>query len=148
MSAKKKLKVIALVCERSVNFEGTLDKNHCLVDCPDVHIIQVPCSGQIQPSMIETALKQGADGVITTGCRIGDCHYREGNKFLKARLLGERQPKLKPTADKKRIQAYWLSALEYNRFRLMADDFVTFLQGYQPAQASKPEKKVANQSGE
>ena len=113
MSTNKKMKIIALTCERSVNFNDKLDQSSCLVDCPEVHLIQLPCSGQIQPIMIESALKQGADGVITTGCRIGDCHYREGNKFLKERLLGERQPKLKATADRKRILALWLSALEY-----------------------------------
>jgi F420-non-reducing hydrogenase iron-sulfur subunit len=142
MSAKK-LKIVALVCERSVKFDGHLDDSNCMIDCPDINVIKVPCSGQIQPSMIEGSLKKGADGVITTGCRIGDCHYREGNKFLKARLLGERQPKLRPTVDRKRLQAYWLSALEYNRFREMADDFVRFLQTYEPADAKKPEKKPA-----
>lgn len=140
MSAKK-LKVIALVCERSVNFKDKLDSAACMSDCPEVRVITVPCSGQIQPVMIESALKQGADGVITTGCRIGDCHYREGNKFLKARLLGERQPKLKPTVDRKRLHAYWLSALEYQRFREMATDFVQFLQTYAPEDPKKKNEK-------
>ncbi len=140
MSAKK-LKVIALVCERSVNFKDKLDSDKCLSDCSAVQVIQVPCSGQIQPAMIDTALKQGADGVITTGCRIGDCHYREGNKFLKARLLGERQPKLRASVDRKRIQAYWLSALEFHRFHEMASDFVKFLDSYEPEGAQKSQKK-------
>lgn len=139
MSAKK-LKVIALVCERSVNFSDKLDGDKCLKDCPEVTVLQLPCSGQIQPIMIETALKEGAAGVITTGCRIGDCHYREGNKFLKARLVGERQPKLRASVDRKRIHAYWLSALEYYKFRDMADDFVKFLGGYAPESPKKPEK--------
>jgi F420-non-reducing hydrogenase iron-sulfur subunit len=141
VSAKKKLKVIALVCERSVNFKDKLDASKCLVDCPEVHVIQVPCSGQIQPLMIEGALKDGADGVITTGCRIGDCHYREGNKFLRDRLLGERQPKLRAAVDRKRIQAYWLSALEFTQFRDYADSFVKFLADYTPAELKKPAKK-------
>lgn len=142
MNEKKKLKVVALVCERSVNFKDKLDKDRCMSDCPEVRVIQVPCSGQIQPIMIETALKEGADGVITTGCRIGDCHYREGNKFLRARLLGERQPKLRASVDRKRIQAYWLSALEYQRFRDYADGFVRFLQTYTPEPPKKSEKKT------
>jgi len=126
----KKLRVIALVCERSVDFKGKLDGQGCLTACPEVHVIQVPCSGQIQPIMIETAYKNGADGVITTGCRIGDCYYREGNKFLQDRLTGERQPKLKNSVNRKRLQAYWLSALEYSRFQDMADEFVKFLGTY------------------
>lgn len=132
----KKLKVIALVCERSVNFSGHLDENQCLRTCDDVRVVQVPCSGIIQPSMIEASFKGGADGVITTGCRIGDCYYREGNKFLKERLEGTRPPKLKPTTDRKKLRAYWLSALELNDFSSMAQSFVSDLQAADAASAS------------
>lgn len=133
----KRLKVIALVCERSVDFEGRLDESKRLVDCSDVTVLRLPCSGQIQPAMIEAALKNGADGVITTGCRIGDCHYREGNKFLKARLTGERQPKLRATVDRKRLRALWLSALEYEHFAELTQEFLGFLRGYHPAEPQK-----------
>jgi F420-non-reducing hydrogenase iron-sulfur subunit len=115
--------IISIVCERSVDFSGHLDANDCLNEQSNVKVIKVPCSGMIQPIMIETALKKGATGVIATGCRMGDCHYREGNKFLRDRLLGTRMPKLKPNVDKKRIQAYWLSAVEYDKFLSMAQEF-------------------------
>ena len=121
------VKVVALVCERSVSFKEKLNDTGCLVECDNVHVIQVPCSGIIQPAMIESALKYGATGVITTGCRMGDCHYREGNKFLNDRLLGVRQPKLKASIDRTKIQAYWLSAVEYSRFRELAGSFVQTL---------------------
>jgi coenzyme F420-reducing hydrogenase delta subunit len=123
-----RVKVIAFMCERSVCMQDKLDASGHLLDCPEVSVLQLPCSGQIQPSMIEAAFKQGADGVITTGCRIGDCHYREGNRFLMGRLTGERQPKLRATVDRSRLNAYWLSALEYHRFREMAAEFLESLQ--------------------
>jgi len=123
----KKIRIIALVCERSVNFENHLDQSDCLKSCDSVKVLKVPCSGLIQPAMIEGALKQGAAGVITTGCRIGDCYYREGNKFLKERLEGLRPPKLKPAVDRKKIKAYWLSALELEQFSQMAKTFVSEL---------------------
>jgi coenzyme F420-reducing hydrogenase delta subunit len=116
-------KIISIVCERSVSFDGQLDSNQCLASMPNVKIIPVPCSGMIQPIMIETALKKGASGIIATGCRMGDCHYREGNKFLRDRLLGIRMPKLKPTVDKRRVQAFWLSAVEYDQFETMTQAF-------------------------
>jgi F420-non-reducing hydrogenase iron-sulfur subunit len=115
--------VISIVCERSVNFDGTLDEKSYLKDLPNNKVIKVPCSGMIQPIMIETALKQGASGVIAMGCRMGDCHYREGNKFLRDRLLGVRMPKLKPNVDKRRVQAFWLSAVEYDKYVEMAQTF-------------------------
>ncbi|MGE0199844.1 MAG: hydrogenase iron-sulfur subunit [Candidatus Melainabacteria bacterium] len=115
--SKSKVKMIGLVCERSVDLTGCLDESGCMKDDPSVKIIKLPCSGEIQPIMIETALKNGAEGVFTTGCRIGDCHYREGNKFLMERLEGKRMPKLKPTVDKSKVEAYWVSAVEYDKFR-------------------------------
>jgi F420-non-reducing hydrogenase iron-sulfur subunit len=115
--------VISIVCERSVDFKGKLDDKGHLLDAPNVKVIPVPCSGMIQPIMIETALKKGASGVIAMGCRMGDCHYREGNKFLRERLLGLRMPKLKPNVDKKRVQAFWLSAVEYDSYLDMAQAF-------------------------
>lgn len=125
--------MIGLVCERSVDFEDKLDANGYMLDNPGVRIIKVPCSGQIQPIMIETALKKGAEGVFCTGCRIGDCHYREGNKFLRERLLGKRMPKLKPNVDKKRVQAYWLSAVEYEKLQGMVSDFQTDCEQMKPS---------------
>jgi coenzyme F420-reducing hydrogenase delta subunit len=114
---------ITIICERSVDFTGKLDEHGHLKDNPTVKVIKVPCSGMIQPIMIETALKKGAKGVVAGGCRMGDCHYREGNKFLRERLLGTRMPKLKPTVDRSKVQAYWLSALEYEQFKSMLGEF-------------------------
>lgn len=129
--------IIGLVCERSVDLNGLVDDNgylkDCPADCPKVKVITLPCSGHIQPIMIETALKNGAVGVFTTGCRIGDCHYREGNKFLKERLLGKRMPKLKPTVDKSKLDAYWLSAVEGDKFKELICDFANRCTGCCPS---------------
>ncbi|MEB3245966.1 MAG: hydrogenase iron-sulfur subunit [Vampirovibrionales bacterium] len=115
--------MIGIVCERSVDFNEKLTPEGFLKDDPSVKVIKVPCSGEIQPVMIETALKHGACGVFAMGCRMGDCHYREGNKFLRERLMGTRMPKLKPSVDKRRVQAYWLSAVEYDAFSEMLGEF-------------------------
>lgn len=120
---EQKTKIVGIVCERSVDFEGKVDADGYLLDVPGVKIIPVPCSGHIQPVMLETALKHGAEGTFALGCRMGDCHYRDGNRFCRERLLGKRMPKLKPMVDKKRVQGYWLSALEYDKLRDMVAEF-------------------------
>ena len=104
-------KIVALMCERSVEIS---DKD--LEGIPEVGIVKFPCSGMIQPLMIEAALKAGACGVIATGCQIGDCFYREGNKLLRERLLGDRPPGLKKAVDKRRVLGLWLSKLQKTRF--------------------------------
>jgi len=44
------------------------------------------CSSRIQPTFIRQALKDGADGVLVTGCHIGDCHYIDGNVYTEERM--------------------------------------------------------------
>ncbi|MDX2085933.1 MAG: hydrogenase iron-sulfur subunit [Candidatus Melainabacteria bacterium] len=121
--------VVGIVCERSVDLTGLVNEQGFLKELPHVRIIKVPCSGMIQPIMLEMALKQGAKGTFATGCRIGDCYYREGNKFLRERLLGTRMPKLKPSVDKRKVQAYWLSAVEYDMFKQLLTEFDVVLEG-------------------
>ena len=137
--ANDKTKIIGLVCERSVDLRNQVDADGNLKDCPEIKIITLPCSGHIQPIMIETALKNGAAGVFTTGCRIGDCHYREGNIFLRERLLGKRMPKLKPAVDKSKVEAYWLSAVEYSEFKDKVCAFVERCTGC--CSATSPDKE-------
>ncbi|MFX1550860.1 MAG: hydrogenase iron-sulfur subunit, partial [Promethearchaeota archaeon] len=48
---------------------------------PNIRIIRVMCSGRVDPSFVLKALKNGADGVLVTGCHIGDCHYITGNEY-------------------------------------------------------------------
>jgi F420-non-reducing hydrogenase iron-sulfur subunit len=87
-------KVISLVCERACDLEGHVDETGKLKDVPSAYVVKYPCSGMIQPLMIEAALKAGAGGVIVTGCQIGDCYYREGNKMIRERLLSSPRHRL------------------------------------------------------
>ena len=40
-----------------------------------VRTVRVPCSGAVEPIHIMTALENGADGVLVTGCLLHECHY-------------------------------------------------------------------------
>ncbi len=105
---------------------------------PDVHVVKFPCSGMIQPLMIEAAMKAGAGGVIVCGCQIGDCFYREGNKMIRERLLGERPPGLKKTVDRRRIMALWLSRRQKERFLSEAKEFVARMHTLDSQEAKVP----------
>lgn len=141
MSDANKTKVITLICERSVDLNQQLDDKGCLKADPHVQIVKFPCSGMIQPLMIEAALKAGASGVIVCGCQIGDCYYREGNKMIRERLLGDRPPGLKKTVDRRRVIGLWLSRPQTGRFISEAKEFVSFvstLPAEVKAEAAKP----------
>lgn len=117
------VKVVVIACERSVNLENELEEKTKLHGVDNCHVVQVPCSGMIQPRMIEAAFKNGADGTIVMGCQIGDCHFREGNKFCRERLLGLRPPVIKKTVPKNRLRGLWMSEVQVDDFKSRVEDF-------------------------
>ena len=131
----KKKKILGIVCERSVDLKKHI-KNNRLKDKENIAILEMICSGMIQPSMIEEGFKQGADDVFVMGCQIGDCHFREGNKWCQERLLGLRPPNIKKTIDKNRVRGYWLAKCDYKKFLEKVNKFEEDL-------SSLPEKELA-----
>ncbi len=136
MSEKKT--VITLICERAADLDSVLTDKGEVKDVPGVHVVKLPCSGMIQPLMIERAMKNGAEGVIVCGCQIGDCYYREGNKMIRERLLGERLPGLKKTVDRRRVVALWLSRLQKDKFVAEAKEFIARVRELPAVEAEKP----------
>ena len=117
-----KKKILGIVCERSVDLEKHLNGSK-LKDKDNVAIVSLTCSGEIQPLMIEHAFKSGADGVFVMGCEIGDCHFREGNKWCQSRLLGDRPPNIKKTVPKEKLRGFWLSKVDYPKFLEKVNNF-------------------------
>lgn len=129
------------MCERSADVNDLLDADGKVRGVDGLHVVKLPCSGMVQPNMIETALKAGAAGVVVCGCQIGDCYYREGNKMIRERLLGNRVPTLKKATDRRRILALWLSRPQKDRFLADTAEFVRFvasLPAPEPAAPAKP----------
>ena len=133
--------VITLICERAAEVDSVTNEACQLKDQPDVKVIKFPCSGMIQPGMIEKALKGGASGVVVCGCQIGDCYYREGNKMIKERLLGSRPPGLKKFVDRRRVLALWLSRKQTARFLTETKEFTAYVSQLDLEEAPKVEVK-------
>lgn len=90
---------------------------------PHFRMIRVMCSGRIQPAFVLHAFEKGADGVLVSGCHIGDCHYIFGNERALeqfeitknvARLLG---------MEEGRLRLEWISAAEGTRFAKVINEF-------------------------
>ena len=92
------LKVIVFGCEHG------LDVMRLQND--ETRGIKLICSGMLPPTLVEYALKQGADGVMVTGCRHNDCYYRFGNRWTRMRFAGERKPSLRSRAERERIRIH------------------------------------------
>lgn len=134
--------VITLICERAAEVDSVMSGDDKLKDQPNVKVIKFPCSGMIQPLMVEAAMKAGASGVVVCGCQIGDCYYREGNKMIKERLLGGRPPGLKRTVDRRRVLALWLSRKQTDRFLSETKEFVDYVNDLDSKEPAKPAPKA------
>jgi len=90
---------------------------------PDTAALSLLCTGMIPPTLVEYALKKGADGVFIAGCRTGDCFFRYGNVWLDKRFAGERKPELRQRTDRGRITVARAAETDAAKIRKELADF-------------------------
>ncbi|GAB4312233.1 MAG: hydrogenase iron-sulfur subunit [Promethearchaeota archaeon] len=99
-----------------------------------VRIVRVMCSGRIDPVFILKGFQKGADGVLVTGCHIGDCHYLTGNEYTKARM-GHVAPLLHGLGiDPRRFRLEWISASEGKKFSEVVTEFTEQVKALGPSE--------------
>jgi F420-non-reducing hydrogenase iron-sulfur subunit len=98
----------------------------------NIRIIRVMCSGRVDPIFVLSAFEKGADGVLITGCHIGDCHYKTGNKM--AEVMVGRTKEILSTLGlaSERLRLEWISASEGQRFAQIVTDFTDKLKDMGP----------------
>ena len=91
---------------------------------PNIRVIRVMCSGRVDPSFVLKGLKNGADGVLVSGCHIGDCHYITGNEYTEERFERLHNILIKQLGiDENRVRLEWVSASEGKRFADLITEF-------------------------
>lgn len=89
---------------------------------PNIKTLRVMCSGRVNPLMVLNAFREGADGVIISGCHPGDCHYSQGNYYARRRFILFRKFLEFVGIDSNRLVMSWVSASEGKIFAdLMGD---------------------------
>ena len=100
LEGKQAPRVLAFTCDYGPPAESLAG--------PATGVISLRCAGQLPPSFIDYALrKQGAEGIFVTGCRQGDCHFRQGNRIIEQRIAGVRETPLRPRVDRRRVRVFW-----------------------------------------
>ncbi len=90
----------------------------------NVKIIRVMCSSRINPMFVINALQQGADGVLISGCHIGDCHYIYGNYYTRRRFAILRELLKYIGIEPERFRLSWVSASEGTRWAEVVTEVV------------------------
>lgn len=101
----------------------------------DTATISLPCTGMLPPSFVEYALRAGADGVLVTGCREGDCAYRLGDRWTLERFAGHRAPHLRANVARERIRIAWSGRFDAPVLRASIDRFREDLRALSPDRA-------------
>jgi len=115
-----------------------------------IRIIRVPCSGRVDPLMVYKAFERGADGVLVSGCHIGDCHYIDANHWTEKRVQNVHKRMAKLDIRPERLQLEWISAAEGVRFAELMKNMETLRQGVtsdeiaQTIEILKDEKKLTS----
>lgn len=132
--------LIGFACEHALDVYEHMDGDGKMRGVAGVEIIPLRCLGMVNPSSVSHALDAGAAGVFLAGCKMGDCNYRLGNRWLKERLEENRAPVLK---DKRldRIRTFWLSPHEKREFRDAVQGFKDEIKAAEMIQQPKREEK-------
>ena len=99
------------------------------------------CSGRVDPMFVLKALKEGADGVLVSGCHPGDCHYVKGNMYARRRFAVLKKLLEYVGIEPDRFQVSWVSASEGTKFAQVIDEVTESIRALGP---QKKLKKVGS----
>jgi F420-non-reducing hydrogenase iron-sulfur subunit len=110
---------------------------------PTTRVIRVMCSGRVSPMFILEALRGGADGVLVTGCHLGDCHYISGNEKAIHNVETARALITLLGIEPERLRLAWISAAEGAQFAKLIQEFTAQILalGANPLQARGREQR-------
>jgi len=131
--------VLVFLCKWSLQAETDWAERTQLL--PNVRLVEVPCSGRINPLFILSALQHEADGVMVVGCEPDDCHYKEGN-FLARRKLTTLKRFLKYIGlEEGRVRFAWIGDDERGKFHRLVEEMIAEVAALGPAE--KPAARLA-----
>ncbi|MCX7973557.1 MAG: hydrogenase iron-sulfur subunit [Candidatus Aminicenantes bacterium] len=125
-------KIVAFLCKWCSSAGADLAGVSRMEYPPNIIPIQVMCSGSVSPLYIFSALSQGADGVLVSGCHPGDCHYMKGNYYARRRLALVKKLLEYIGLEPPRFQMSWVSATEGVKFTQLIKELVKELQPLGP----------------
>ena len=112
---------------------------------PGFRVIRTMCSGRVNTVHVMRAFQMGADGVLVSGCHIGDCHYIFGNHWAIKQFDVTRQMLHLLGLEPDRVRLEWVSAAEGPRWAALIDEFVARITelGPSPLRAAVPDAEYA-----
>ncbi|MCK4972711.1 MAG: hydrogenase iron-sulfur subunit [Candidatus Heimdallarchaeota archaeon] len=98
----------------------------------NIKIIRVMCTGRVEPAFILESIKNGADGVLISGCHFGECHYKSGNYKANRRIKLIKKFLEEMGISPNRVKFEFVSASEGTKFASIVTEFVEELKELGP----------------
>jgi len=90
----------------------------------NIRAVRVMCSTRVSPHIVLEMFKEGIDGVVISGCHIGDCHYINGNYYTQKRFNMAKKLVELAGIEPERLELQWVSASEGDKYSHVITDFV------------------------
>ena len=95
-----------------------------ILHSPGIRVIRTMCSGRVSTAHVLGAFRMGADGVLVSGCHLGDCHYIFGNEWAVKQFEVTHDLLRMLGLPDGRLRLEWVSAAEGPRWASLIDEFV------------------------
>ena len=114
---------------------------------PNFRVIRTMCSGRVNTTHVLQAFRLGADGVMVSGCHLGDCHYISGNHWAIKQFDVTKEILRILGLETDRVRLEWVSAAEGPRWAALIDEFVARITelGPSPLRAAASDAEFAAQ---
>jgi F420-non-reducing hydrogenase iron-sulfur subunit len=125
-------KILGILCNWCTYAGADLAGTSRMQYPPNVRVIRIMCTGRLDPAFVLKALSVGADGVLISGCHIGDCHYLAGNFKSRRRVALLRKLIEEYGYDRERLRMTFVSASEGALWAEVVQDMVNTIKRLGP----------------
>jgi coenzyme F420-reducing hydrogenase delta subunit/Pyruvate/2-oxoacid:ferredoxin oxidoreductase delta subunit len=123
-------KIVVFICNWCLRAEADLIRLGQFP--PHIRVVNVPCTGQLDPSLVLAPLTGGADGALVVGCQPGECHYQRGNLLARRRTL-EIKPLLEALGiGSERLRVEWIATSERSKIERTVEEFTETIGRLEP----------------
>lgn len=133
MSDSTPLQILAYCCHYCAYAAADLAGVLRLHYPAEAKIMELPCSGRLDPLEVLHAFEAGADGVMVAGCLEGDCHFQEGNLNARRRVARIKTLLQAIGLEEDRIRMFNLSSAMGRQFAEAAAEMTEQIAGLGPS---------------
>ena len=132
--------IIAFCCQHSAYLAADRAGSMRMSYPEGVHIVRVPCSGEVGVLHILRTFERGADGVLVLGCPEGSCHHLSGDTRANKRVAYARTILEEIGIEKERLAMFPLGPDKASQFVRIVDEMTERIRdlGPNPTTLSHP----------